>query len=91
MNPARLGTFVTALLLVAAATAQSVLPDGSRNPRHDAARLFWIAPSWAGLEAYAMQLNETRLPPADDLASAQRQPHLVELHRIGLEAGPGWR
>ena len=85
MNPARLGTFVTALLLVAAATAQSVLPDGSRNPRHDAARLFWLAPSWAGLEAHAMQLNETRLPPAVDLASAQRRDDFVRAPDAQLE------
>ena len=40
----------------------AILPDGTRNPGYDPARLFWLAPSWAGLEAYATQLNETQLP-----------------------------
>jgi hypothetical protein len=46
--------------------ARATLPDGSRNPTYDPARRFWLAPSWAALEAYALHLNHTRLPPASD-------------------------
>jgi hypothetical protein len=34
-----------------------VLPDGQPNPQYDPARAFWLAPSWAGLEAYGTQLG----------------------------------
>ena len=64
---------------------QAMLPDGSRNPQYDPARLFWLAPSWPGLEAYAMQLNETRLPPAVDQASAQRRDAFVRAPDDPLE------
>ena len=78
VDGAALRGFTACRYLAEAATdvqrlAQSVLPDGSRNPQYDPARLFWLAPSWAGLEAYAMQLNETRLPPAVDQVSVQRR------------------
>jgi hypothetical protein len=53
--------------------AQAVLPDGSRNPQYDPVRLFWLAPSWDSLEAYAMQLNEARLPAATDQAATERR------------------
>jgi len=84
MNPTRLGSFVTTLLL-AAATAQAQLADGSRNPQYDPARLFWLAPSWAGLEAYALQLNETRLPPAIDVAAAERRDAFARAPDATLE------
>lgn len=42
---------------------RTFLPDGSPNPDHDPERLFWLAPSWAGLEAYASHLNVIHLPP----------------------------
>lgn len=65
--------------------AQAVLPDGSRKPQFDPARLFWLAPSWAGLEAYAMQLNETRLPAAADPAAAERREAFVRAPDAQLE------
>ena len=65
--------------------AQPVLPDGTPNPQYDPARLFWLAPSWAGLEAHAMQLNEARLPPAVDQTSAQRRDAFVRAPDAQLE------
>ena len=64
---------------------QALLPDGSRNPQYDPARLFWLAPSWAGLEAYALQLNETRLPPVADVAAAARRDAFVRAPDETLE------
>lgn len=64
---------------------QAMLPDGSRNPQYDPARLFWLAPSWPGLEAYAMQLNEARLPPVADTASFQRRDTFVRAPDEQLE------
>ena len=64
---------------------QAMLPGGSRNPQYDPARLFWLAPSWPGLEAYAMQLNETRLPPVADTASFQRRDAFVRAPDEQLE------
>jgi hypothetical protein len=44
--------------------AERLLPGGKPNPDHDPKRVFWLAPSWPALEAYALRLNETRLPNA---------------------------
>ncbi len=41
------------------------LPSGKPNPDYDPKRLFWLSPSWPALEAYALLLNETRLPNPD--------------------------
>ena len=53
--------------------SQATLADGSRNPQYEPARRFWLAPSWAALEAYALHLNETRLPAANDAATMVRR------------------
>lgn len=34
-----------------------VLADGRPNPQYDPARAFWLAPSWAGLDGYGLQLG----------------------------------
>ncbi len=49
---------------------QAQLPDGSTNAQFDPLRLFWLAPSWAALAAYAHQLEALQLPAAKDEASA---------------------
>ena len=36
-----------------------LLPDGQPNPSYDPVRAFWLAPSWARLEAYGVQLGES--------------------------------
>lgn len=41
------------------------LPSAKPNPDDDPKRLFWLSPSWPALEAYALLLNETRLPNPD--------------------------
>jgi hypothetical protein len=45
--------------------AGRTLPSGKPNPDYDPKRLFWLSPSWPALEAYALLLNETRLPNPD--------------------------
>jgi hypothetical protein len=45
--------------------AGRTLPGGKPNPDYDPKRLFWLSPSWPALEAYALLLNETRLPNPD--------------------------
>ena len=45
--------------------AGRLLPSGKPNPEYDPKRLFWLSPSWPALEAYALLLNETRLPNLD--------------------------
>jgi hypothetical protein len=52
---------------------QAALPDGTPNPQFDPVRRFQLAPSWAALEAYALHLNATRLPAANDAASMMRR------------------
>lgn len=71
------------------------LADGKSNPDHDPKRVFWLSPSWPALEAYALLLNETRLPaPGTDAASHQRRAGFVrnsddELDRMKAHLAKG--
>lgn len=66
--------------------ALALLPDGTRDPEYHPARLFWLAPTWAGLEDYAAFLNETRLPPITDVrASFQQRDTFVRSRDEPLE------
>jgi hypothetical protein len=75
--------------------AERHLADGTPNPDHDPKRLFWLSPSWPALEAYALLLNETRLPaPGADAASQQRRADFVrdsdeELNRMKAHLAKG--
>ncbi len=66
---------------------QAELPDGSPNMAFDPVRAFWLAPSWAGLEAYARRLEALRLPEYNGAVSAEERraaarPPDAELERM---------
>ena len=61
------------------------LPDGQPNPSYDPVRAFWLAPSWARLEAYGAQLGaalkaRTGTPP--ERPTPADRPADAELERM---------
>ena len=69
-----------------------LLPDGQPNPSYDPVRAFWLAPSWARLEAYGAQLGESLKArtgtPADRPAPPER-PADAELDRMKAHLAKG--
>ena len=70
----------------------ATLADGQPNPQYDPVRAFWLAPSWARLEAYGAQLGqalkERTGTPAEQAAPALR-PADAEFDRMKAHLAQG--
>ncbi|HSC65427.1 MAG TPA: SH3 domain-containing protein [Caldimonas sp.] len=69
-----------------------LLPDGQPNPSYDPVRAFWLAPSWARLEAYGVHIGEAlkarTATPAEKPTPAER-PADAELDRMKAHLAQG--
>ena len=78
--------------LAIAKIVEPLLPDGQPNPGYDPVRAFWLAPSWARLEAYALQLGESlksRTGTPADRATPNERPADAELDRMKAHLAQG--
>lgn len=69
-----------------------LLPHGRPNPSFDPVRAFWLAPSWARLEAYGVQLAESlkaRTGTAAEKPTPPERPADAELDRMKAHLAQG--
>jgi hypothetical protein len=83
--------FLGTAAVVRGQLSQPLLPDGSPNPGFNPVRSFWLAPSWAGLEAYGMQLMQKHVPgePYEEAHRRQPRPSDAEFERMKQHLAKG--